>query len=66
MLFQQDNARPHKAKVCLKWFEDHGIKLVEWPANSPDLSPIENIWAELKRRLGEYPELPKGILDLWE
>lgn len=65
VIYQQDNASAHKAKICLEWFEEQGIELLEWPPNSPDLSPIENLWGELKRRLGEYPEPPGGILELW-
>lgn len=63
VLFQQENDSSHKAKFCLEWFHENGIQLVEWPANSPNLGPIENLWAELKRRLGEYPEPPAGILE---
>lgn len=66
VVFQQDNARPHIAKVTLKWLEDHGIERLQWPANSPDLNPIENMWAELKRRLGEYEHPPVGMRQLWE
>lgn len=66
VIFQQDNASAHKAKVCLNWLNDHGIELLEWPANSPDLNPIENLWAEMKRHLGEYENPPGGILELWE
>jgi transposase len=65
-IFQQDNARPHQAKVSLKWLEDHGIECLEWPANSPDLNPIQNLWSELKRHLGEYEHPPGGMLELWE
>lgn len=64
VLFHQDNASAHKAKVCRKWFEEQGIELVEWPANSLALNPIETLWSELKRRLGEYLVPSGGILEL--
>ena len=48
-LFQQDGARCHTAGVSLRWFEEMNIRLLDpWPANSPDLSPIEQIWAITK------------------
>jgi transposase len=66
VIFQQDNASSHKAKVCMQWFEDHGIELLEWPPSSPDLNPIGNLWAELKRHLGTYKYPLGGMLELWE
>lgn len=51
--FQQDNARPHTAVVSKKKLQElWGHKrVIEWPANSPDLSPVENFWALLSRKL---------------
>ncbi|GFT03917.1 transposable element Tcb1 transposase [Trichonephila clavipes] len=44
-IFQQDNVRPHVARIVQRFFVNHQIKLLPWPARSPDLSPIENTWA---------------------
>ena len=50
-IFQQDNAPCHKAKHTMKFFSENQIKVLEWPAQSPDLNPIENIWGYIKRKL---------------
>ena len=42
-LFQQDNARPHSAGVTTAWLRRHRVHVLDWPACSPDLSPIENV-----------------------
>ncbi|GFW47359.1 hypothetical protein TNCV_335291 [Trichonephila clavipes] len=42
-LFQQDNARPHVARIVQRFFVNHQIKLLPWPARCWDLSPIENM-----------------------
>lgn len=49
-IFQQDNSPIHKAKIVNKFIENSNIQTLVWPAQSPDLSPIENAWAEIKRR----------------
>uniref|UniRef100_A0A8C6YAN8 Transposase n=1 Tax=Naja naja TaxID=35670 RepID=A0A8C6YAN8_NAJNA len=50
-IFQQDLAPAHIAKSTKTWFNDCGITVLDWPANSPDLNPIENLWGIAKRKM---------------
>ncbi|GFT73556.1 transposable element Tcb1 transposase [Trichonephila clavipes] len=42
-IFQQNNTRPHVARIVQRFFVNHQIELLSWPARSTDLSPIENM-----------------------
>ncbi len=42
-IFQQDLAPAHTAKSTKSWLNDHGVVVLDWPANSPDLNPRENL-----------------------
>ncbi|GFW47421.1 transposable element Tcb1 transposase [Trichonephila clavipes] len=62
-IFQQDNARPHVARIVQRIFVYHQIELLPWPARSPDLSPIENMWSMVAEPLTQItpPQLPHQI-----
>ncbi len=47
-VFQQDNAKPHPAAITTAWLCSRRARMLNWPACSPDLSPIENIWCIIK------------------
>ncbi len=49
-IFQQDLAPAHTAKGTKSWFNDHGVTVLDWPANSLDLKPIENLWGIIVKR----------------
>ena len=61
IIFQQDNAPPHVAGITREFLKttgnEHGFTFIEWPPNSPDMNPIEHLWAHLKLELyRQYPD----------
>ncbi|GFU59379.1 transposable element Tcb1 transposase [Trichonephila clavipes] len=61
-IFQQDNARPHVARIVQRFFANYHIELLPRPARSPDLSPIENTWSMVAQRLTQItPQLSHQI-----
>jgi len=49
--FQQDNAKPHSVHITTAWLLSRRVQMLNWPDCSPDLSPTENIWCIMKRKI---------------
>ena len=48
-VFQMDNDPKHTSKFVAKWLKVNKVKVLDWPSQSSDFNPIENVWAELKK-----------------
>lgn len=71
-IFQHDNASIHSANLTTSWLEEQEINIMSWPALSPDLNPIENLWSVLARMVyqggkqySSVKELEHAIVQCW-
>jgi DDE superfamily endonuclease/Transposase len=72
-VFQQDGDSKHSSYLLQDWFDEQEFEVMDWPAQSPDLNPIEHLWDEVERQLrnsGENPtsrdDLYKKLLAVWD
>ena len=71
-IFQQDGAPAHTAKSVIQWLNDCEVEFIrDWSGNSPDISPIENLWRLIKKKLEEkdvssVPKLEAAIREAWD
>lgn len=69
--FQQDNDPKHTSRIVQTWIRESGIDCLDWPPYSPDLNPIENLWADVKRRAEQdnpqnVEELKTALMKAWK
>jgi transposase len=72
VVVQEDNAPWHTTKVVKKFWADLGIPKLDWPAQSPDLSPIENLWKYIKdiiskkrHKIKSIKDIEDALIELW-
>ncbi|GBM30300.1 Transposable element Tcb1 transposase [Araneus ventricosus] len=62
-IFQDDNAKSHRALIIQNWFREHkdSFSHMNWPPQRADLNPIENLWDILEHRLRGGSFLPQSV-----
>lgn len=74
MIFQHDGAPAHRAIMIKEWLSSEDVEVLKWPAQSPDINPIENLWNMLKEEIGplnhigpnQKEELTGVVTEAWE
>lgn len=63
-VFQDDNAPAHRAHTVTDFLHEQQVERLPWPACSPDMNPIENLWAEISRQMNNLDHQPTNLNEL--
>ena len=69
-VLQEDNDPKHRSRLCTLWRSENDIERLDWPSQSPDANPIENVWAFIKHKLAgkrimTLKQLSRQIRKIW-
>jgi len=64
IFFQEDNAPVHTAKVARSFIASSNVELLPWPAQSPDINPIENLWSYIEVKIRQRDSQPSSVTQL--
>lgn len=69
-ILQEDNDPKHRSRLCTRWKENNGVTTMDWPSQSPDANPIENVWALMKlqiagKNLKTTKDLIRKLKKIW-
>jgi hypothetical protein len=72
-MFMDDNARPHRARICTTFLQQEAVQTIPWPAMSPDMNPLEHVWDYIGRKINQrnlkcqnIDELRTAISQEWQ
>jgi hypothetical protein len=62
-IFQTDNDPKHTSRKAQQYLKDHNVTVMKWPAQLPDLNPIEMLWIDVEKEVKK--KKPKNLNDLY-
>jgi transposase len=68
---QMDNDPKHRSRIVQDFLREHVPEIFDWPSNSPDVNPVENLWSIMKRRVekrkpSDLDELDQFLHEEWQ
>ena len=60
-----DNDPKHRSNICKAFVDENVPHLLDWPSNSPDANPIENIWSIVKHNVEKRKPMNIDQLELF-